>query len=166
MLSLFKNSAAIPVPLNREDNYHINPAKIEEEISRGTSVILTSNPRNPTGQSHAGCRARRDPKHLPQPRDADHGRVLRRVQLHHGLRRDRHQRRRQRRRRRRGRRAHHRRADQALPPARLAHQLDRRPPGLHQGHRQLRVCTSTAAPATRSRRRPCPCWSRASSRKR
>jgi aspartate/methionine/tyrosine aminotransferase len=50
MLSLFKNFAAIPVPLDREDNYHINPAKIEEEITRGTSVILTSNPRNPTGQ--------------------------------------------------------------------------------------------------------------------
>jgi len=38
------------VPLSKEDNYHIHPAKIEEEISRGTSVILTSNPRNPTGQ--------------------------------------------------------------------------------------------------------------------
>jgi aspartate/methionine/tyrosine aminotransferase len=49
MLSLFKNFASIPVPLAREDNYHINPAKIEEEITRGTSVILTSNPRNPTG---------------------------------------------------------------------------------------------------------------------
>jgi len=49
MLSLFKNFAAIPVPLNMEDNYHIEPAKIEEEISRGTSVIITSNPRNPTG---------------------------------------------------------------------------------------------------------------------
>jgi len=35
--------------LFRADNYHINPAKIEEEILRGTSVILTSNPRNPTG---------------------------------------------------------------------------------------------------------------------
>ena len=32
-----------------EDGYHIHPSKISEEISRGTSVILTSNPRNPTG---------------------------------------------------------------------------------------------------------------------
>ncbi|KAF2431741.1 PLP-dependent transferase [Tothia fuscella] len=50
MLSLFKNFASIPVPLSREDNYHIHPQKIEEEITRGTSVIITSNPRNPTGQ--------------------------------------------------------------------------------------------------------------------
>ena len=32
------------------DGYHIHPEKISEEIARGTSVILTSNPRNPTGQ--------------------------------------------------------------------------------------------------------------------
>lgn len=50
MLSLFRNFATIPVPLSREDNYHIHPDKITEEIARGTSVILTSNPRNPTGQ--------------------------------------------------------------------------------------------------------------------
>ncbi|UNI19991.1 hypothetical protein JDV02_006130 [Purpureocillium takamizusanense] len=50
MLSLFKNFAAIPVPLNEEDGYHIHPDKIAEEIARGTSVILTSNPRNPTGR--------------------------------------------------------------------------------------------------------------------
>ncbi|ATY66748.1 aminotransferase class I and II [Cordyceps militaris] len=50
MLSLFKNFAAIPVPLSEEDGYHIHPDKIAEEISRGTSVILTSNPRNPTGR--------------------------------------------------------------------------------------------------------------------
>ncbi|KAG8626669.1 hypothetical protein KVT40_005614 [Elsinoe batatas] len=49
MLSLFKNFAAIPIPLSREDNYHIHPEKIKDEIARGTSVILTSNPRNPTG---------------------------------------------------------------------------------------------------------------------
>ena len=42
--------AAIPVPLSEEDGYHIHPSKIEEEIKRGTSVILTSNPRNPTGR--------------------------------------------------------------------------------------------------------------------
>ncbi|KAF2137589.1 uncharacterized protein K452DRAFT_312202 [Aplosporella prunicola CBS 121167] len=50
MLSLFKNFASIPIPLSQDDNYHIHPDKIAEEIARGTSVILTSNPRNPTGQ--------------------------------------------------------------------------------------------------------------------
>ncbi|KAL2759639.1 hypothetical protein ACRALDRAFT_1060356 [Sodiomyces alcalophilus JCM 7366] len=50
MLSLFKNFAAIPVPLSEDDGYHIHPDKIAEEISRGSSVILTSNPRNPTGR--------------------------------------------------------------------------------------------------------------------
>ncbi|KAF4554888.1 Aminotransferase class I and II-like protein 2 [Elsinoe fawcettii] len=49
MLSLFRNFAAIPIPLSREDDYHIHPEKIRDEIARGTSVILTSNPRNPTG---------------------------------------------------------------------------------------------------------------------
>ena len=42
--------AAIPIPLSRNDGYHMHPDKIAEEIARGTSVILTSNPRNPTGQ--------------------------------------------------------------------------------------------------------------------
>lgn len=41
---------AIPVPLSEADGYNIHPEKIADEISRGTSVILTSNPRNPTGQ--------------------------------------------------------------------------------------------------------------------
>lgn len=50
MLSLFKNFAAIPSLLSHEDGYHIHVEKIGEEISRGTSVILTSNPRNPTGR--------------------------------------------------------------------------------------------------------------------
>ncbi|KAI9863995.1 MAG: hypothetical protein M1824_006033 [Vezdaea acicularis] len=50
MLSLFKNFAAIPTPLSEEDGYNIHPDKIAEEIFRGTSVILTSNPRNPTGE--------------------------------------------------------------------------------------------------------------------
>ncbi|KUI55339.1 Aspartate aminotransferase [Cytospora mali] len=50
MLSLFRNFAAIPVPLDEEDGYHIHPDKIAEEIRRGTGVILTSNPRNPTGR--------------------------------------------------------------------------------------------------------------------
>ena len=42
--------AAIPSPLAEADGYHIHPNKIAEEIARGTSVILTSNPRNPTGK--------------------------------------------------------------------------------------------------------------------
>lgn len=50
MLSLFRNFSAIPIPLSKEDKYHIHPDKIQEEIMRGTSVILTSNPRNPTGK--------------------------------------------------------------------------------------------------------------------
>lgn len=54
MLSLFRNFSTIPIPLNRNDEYHIHPAKIGEEVARGTSVILTSNPRNPTGQMIAG----------------------------------------------------------------------------------------------------------------
>lgn len=41
--------APIPMPLSQKDQYHIHPDKIAEEIARGTSVILTSNPRNPTG---------------------------------------------------------------------------------------------------------------------
>ncbi|EER39800.1 aminotransferase [Histoplasma capsulatum var. duboisii H88] len=49
MLSLFKNFAAVPMPLSDADGYHIHKDKIAEEIARGTSVILTSNPRNPTG---------------------------------------------------------------------------------------------------------------------
>jgi aspartate/methionine/tyrosine aminotransferase len=50
LLSLFKNFAAIPIPLAQSDDYHFHSEKIEEEIARGTSVILTSNPRNPTGK--------------------------------------------------------------------------------------------------------------------
>ncbi|OXV07287.1 hypothetical protein Egran_04947 [Elaphomyces granulatus] len=49
MLSLFKNFSPIPIPLSADDRYHLHPDKIAEEIARGTSVILTSNPRNPTG---------------------------------------------------------------------------------------------------------------------
>ncbi|EEA20289.1 hypothetical protein TMatcc_000277 [Talaromyces marneffei ATCC 18224] len=49
MLSLFKNFSPIPIPLSESDHYQIHPDKIAEEIARGTSVLLTSNPRNPTG---------------------------------------------------------------------------------------------------------------------
>ena len=51
MLSLFKSFVAIPSPLSAEDGYHIHADKIAEELARGTSVILTSNPRNPTGHA-------------------------------------------------------------------------------------------------------------------
>ncbi|KIW63573.1 hypothetical protein, variant [Phialophora macrospora] len=51
MLSLFRNFVAIPAPLSAADGYHIHAEKISEELARGTSVILTSNPRNPTGHA-------------------------------------------------------------------------------------------------------------------
>jgi hypothetical protein len=47
---ILRQFAAIPSPLAESDGYHIHPDKIAEEIARGTSVILTSNPRNPTGK--------------------------------------------------------------------------------------------------------------------
>ncbi|KAF1814039.1 PLP-dependent transferase [Eremomyces bilateralis CBS 781.70] len=49
MLSLFRNFSALPIPLAEDDRYHISAETIAHEIARGTSVILTSNPRNPTG---------------------------------------------------------------------------------------------------------------------
>jgi aspartate/methionine/tyrosine aminotransferase len=51
MLSLFKNFAPIPVPLYEIDNYNIDLKIIKGELNRGVSAILTSNPRNPTGQA-------------------------------------------------------------------------------------------------------------------
>ncbi|KAF1991796.1 class I/II aminotransferas-like protein [Aulographum hederae CBS 113979] len=56
MLSLFKSFSAVPIPLSPDHNYELHPDKIAEEIARGTSVILTSNPRNPTGQMVANPR--------------------------------------------------------------------------------------------------------------
>lgn len=50
LVSVLAQFAAIPSPLSEADGYHIHPEKIADEIARGTSVILTSNPRNPTGQ--------------------------------------------------------------------------------------------------------------------
>ncbi|EGW33959.1 uncharacterized protein SPAPADRAFT_59370 [Spathaspora passalidarum NRRL Y-27907] len=50
MLSLFKNFAPIPVPLNESDNYEIHLKMIKDELTRGVSALLTSNPRNPTGR--------------------------------------------------------------------------------------------------------------------
>lgn len=54
MLGLFKNFAAVPTPLDENDGYHIHPDKIRDEVKRGVQVILTSNPRNPTGHVIAG----------------------------------------------------------------------------------------------------------------
>ncbi|KAG7664577.1 uncharacterized protein J8A68_001871 [[Candida] subhashii] len=67
MLSLFKNFAPIPVPLKEADNYEIHLKIIKEELTRGISALLTSNPRNPTGRCmersqleklHEMCRAK------------------------------------------------------------------------------------------------------------
>lgn len=51
MLSLFKNFSAIPIPLSPDDGYAIHSNLVASEIARGTSVIITSNPRNPTGHT-------------------------------------------------------------------------------------------------------------------
>ncbi|ODQ82817.1 hypothetical protein BABINDRAFT_31798 [Babjeviella inositovora NRRL Y-12698] len=51
MLSLFKNFAPLPVPLKEIDNYEVHFDIIQGELERGVSAILTSNPRNPTGQA-------------------------------------------------------------------------------------------------------------------
>ncbi|EGV62491.1 hypothetical protein PSN45_000019 [Yamadazyma tenuis] len=50
MLSLFKNFSPIPVPLNEQDNYNFHLNLIKNELKRGVSALLTSNPRNPTGR--------------------------------------------------------------------------------------------------------------------
>jgi aspartate/methionine/tyrosine aminotransferase len=54
MLSLFKNFAPIPVPLDSSDNYDIHLDIIQNELNRGVTALLTSNPRNPTGQALRG----------------------------------------------------------------------------------------------------------------
>ncbi|KAK6203014.1 pyridoxal phosphate-dependent transferase [Scheffersomyces amazonensis] len=50
MLSLFKNFSPIPVPLSESDNYEVHLDMIKNELIRGVSALLTSNPRNPTGR--------------------------------------------------------------------------------------------------------------------
>lgn len=51
MLSVFKRFVPIPTTLEEDSNYHIDPDTVRKEIaSRGLSVIVASNPRNPTGQ--------------------------------------------------------------------------------------------------------------------
>lgn len=51
MLSLFKNFAPIPVPLDERDDYRVHLDIIKKELERGVTALLTSNPRNPTGHS-------------------------------------------------------------------------------------------------------------------
>lgn len=48
MLGIFKNFVAVPVPLEEKNKYCIEPELVRKEVKRGVSVILTSNPRNPT----------------------------------------------------------------------------------------------------------------------
>lgn len=51
MLSVFRRFVPIPTALEEETRYHISPETLKKEISsRGLSVIVASNPRNPTGQ--------------------------------------------------------------------------------------------------------------------
>ncbi len=50
VLSMFKSFVSIPGILDEGDAYRIHPELIKQEIKRGLSVILASNPRNPTGQ--------------------------------------------------------------------------------------------------------------------
>lgn len=51
MLSLFKNFAPIPVPLEETDDYKVHLEMVKRELKRGVTALLTSNPRNPTGHS-------------------------------------------------------------------------------------------------------------------
>lgn len=60
MLSLFKNFSPIPVPLKESDNYEVHLEMIKQELARGVSALLTSNPRNPTGK----CMTRKQLHHL------------------------------------------------------------------------------------------------------
>ncbi|ANB14901.1 hypothetical protein AWJ20_2515 [Sugiyamaella lignohabitans] len=59
MLALFKNFAPIPVPLDDSDNYEVHLDIIKNELNRGVTAMLTSNPRNPTGQAMKGEDLRR-----------------------------------------------------------------------------------------------------------
>ncbi|KAL9115100.1 MAG: hypothetical protein Q9227_000894 [Pyrenula ochraceoflavens] len=47
----WENFSAIPIPLSMTDGYAIHSDIVASEIARGTSVIITSNPRNPTGHT-------------------------------------------------------------------------------------------------------------------
>src|SRR5947208_16992174 len=52
-LTYLHQFVAVPSPLSAAHGYHIHADKVAEELARGTSVILTSNPRNPTGHALA-----------------------------------------------------------------------------------------------------------------
>ncbi|KAI5788841.1 pyridoxal phosphate-dependent transferase [Peziza echinospora] len=50
MLGVFRGGfVAVPVVLKEEEKWRITPEMVQEEIRRGVSVVLTSNPRNPAG---------------------------------------------------------------------------------------------------------------------
>lgn len=51
MLSSFRKLVPIPSTLSEEDAYHLNVDKLKKDIHEmGLSVVVASNPRNPTGQ--------------------------------------------------------------------------------------------------------------------
>jgi len=51
VLSTFKHLVPVPTVLEPENHYNVNIKQVKEDIhSRGRTVILASNPRNPTGQ--------------------------------------------------------------------------------------------------------------------
>ncbi|SGY20794.1 BQ5605_C016g08146 [Microbotryum silenes-dioicae] len=51
MLSSFRKLVPIPSMLDEEDAYHLNIDKLKKNIkNQGLSVVVASNPRNPTGQ--------------------------------------------------------------------------------------------------------------------
>ncbi|ORY89432.1 aminotransferase [Leucosporidium creatinivorum] len=55
MLSSFRRLVPIPSALDAEDNYHMNITKLRSQIhEQGLSVVVASNPRNPTGRVVAG----------------------------------------------------------------------------------------------------------------
>ena len=49
LIATMKNFSPIPVPLKEMDNYEMHLDLIRDELARGMSALLTSNPRNPTG---------------------------------------------------------------------------------------------------------------------
>ncbi|KAH8915118.1 PLP-dependent transferase [Atractiella rhizophila] len=55
MLSVFKRMVPIPTSLDATDNYRLNVDKLRENIHKmGLSVVVVSNPKNPTGQAIEG----------------------------------------------------------------------------------------------------------------
>lgn len=51
MLSIFKRFVPIPTTLDEESKYKIDPETLRQEIAgRGISMVVASNPKNPTGQ--------------------------------------------------------------------------------------------------------------------